>query len=154
MRASILLLALGLAACGPAEPPKHLRIPGADRGRGEALVLTLGCGACHVIPGVGGAIGRTGPPLAGWSGRSLIAGRIPNTPQNLVAWLLDPPALEPRTAMPALGLEEAQARDVAAFLYGLGPESSRVEPPASGLDPADIPRSRTLPGRGPFVSGG
>ena len=37
----------------------------------------------------------------------------------LTAWLRDPPALDPATAMPALGLSEPEAHDVAAYLYTL-----------------------------------
>jgi cytochrome c1 len=36
-----------------------------------------------------------------------------------VAWLLDPPQIDPLTAMPAPGISEAEARDVAAYLYRL-----------------------------------
>jgi cytochrome c1 len=44
---------------------------------------------------------------------------LPNTPQNLVAWIRDPPGIDPLTAMPASGMSEAEARDVAAYLYTL-----------------------------------
>jgi cytochrome c1 len=37
----------------------------------------------------------------------------------LSAWLRDPPAIDPATAMPNLGLSEAEALDVAAYLYTL-----------------------------------
>jgi cytochrome c1 len=47
----------------------------------------------------------------------LVAGELPNTPQNLVRWLENPPVIEPGTAMPNLGLSEQQARDIAAYLY-------------------------------------
>jgi cytochrome c1 len=36
-----------------------------------------------------------------------------------VAWIRNPPAIDPLTAMPASGLGEAAARDVAAYLYTL-----------------------------------
>jgi cytochrome c1 len=60
-----------------------------------------------------------GPPLTSWSRRTFIAGQIPNTPDNLVRWLRNPRAIEPGTAMPGLGLDDRQARDVAAYLYTL-----------------------------------
>jgi cytochrome c1 len=60
-----------------------------------------------------------GPPLTSWSRRTFIAGEVPNTPDNLVRWLRNPRAIEPGTAMPALGLDDRQARDVAAYLYTL-----------------------------------
>ena len=37
----------------------------------------------------------------------------------LTAWLRDPPALDPGTAMPAQGLSAPEAQDVAAYLYTL-----------------------------------
>lgn len=79
----------------------------------------FGCGGCHTIPGVDGASGMVGPPLASWSRRSYIAGNLPNTPENLIRWVMDPHVVEPGTAMPDVGLEEQQARDVAAYLYTL-----------------------------------
>lgn len=49
----------------------------------------------------------------------MIAGELPNTPDNLVRWIKDPKLVEPGTAMPDLGLSDEQARDVAAYLYTL-----------------------------------
>ena len=79
----------------------------------------FGCGGCHTVPGVNGASGMVGPPLGSWSRRSYIAGNLANTPENLVRWIMDPHAIEPGTAMPDVGLDEQQARDVAAYLYTL-----------------------------------
>jgi cytochrome c1 len=60
-----------------------------------------------------------GPPLIYLSQRTLIAGQLPNTPENLVRWIENPKAIERHTAMPDLGLTEDQAYDVAAYLYTL-----------------------------------
>lgn len=109
-----------LAAC--AETPESRLIAGADPERGLALIESQGCGACHQIPGVTWPRGQVGGPLAGFAERALIAGRHPNQPDVLVRWLRDPPALSPDTAMPASPLSEAQARDVAAYLYTLHDE--------------------------------
>ncbi|WP_184719904.1 c-type cytochrome [Caulobacter sp.] len=112
------LASAGLAACvekGPDGP----QIAGADPARGLTLVESHGCGACHVIPGVDWPRGQVGGSLKGFASRTLIAGKLPNQPDALVRWLRDPPALSPDTAMPATGLSEAQARDVAAYLYTL-----------------------------------
>jgi cytochrome c1 len=54
-----------------------------------------------------------------FSRRTYIAGELPNTVENLVRWVKDPPAVEPGTAMPKLGLSDQQALDVAAYLYTL-----------------------------------
>jgi cytochrome c2 len=109
---------------GFADEPNTLegsrQVPGGvpEQGR-QVLQSRYGCGACHVIPGVPGAQGQVGPPLSQFARRSLIAGRLPNSADNLVAWIRTPQALEPGTGMPDLGVSEADARDVAAYLYTL-----------------------------------
>jgi cytochrome c len=92
---------------------------GGDADRGKALILQFDCGSCHTIPGVRGARGLVGPPLLWFARRTFIAGLLPNSPANLVTWIRAPRSIEPRTAMPAVGLSEQQARDVAAYLYTL-----------------------------------
>lgn len=111
-----LCLAL-LAACGGhgAGTPAT----GGDAATGKRLVTQYQCGACHAIPEVPGAGGDAGPPLAQFGRLSYIANGIPNQPAQLTAWLIDPPAMKPGTAMPALGLTEQEARHMAAFLYTL-----------------------------------
>jgi cytochrome c1 len=37
----------------------------------------------------------------------------------MVRWIVNPPFIDPLTAMPATGITEAEARDVAAYLYSL-----------------------------------
>ena len=56
-------------------------------------------------------------PLADFWQRSYIAGRFPNLPEPLVAWIVNPPALVPGTRMPVMGVSEADARHMAAALY-------------------------------------
>lgn len=92
---------------------------GGSARRGKATIVAYGCGKCHTIPGIHGAKGVVGPPLAAVSRRTYIAGNFPNTPDNLVHWVMAPQIMKPRTAMPELGLSEPQARDVAAYLYTL-----------------------------------
>jgi cytochrome c2 len=89
----------------------------ADRGRAE--IARLQCGACHAIPGVRAARGAVGASLEGFARRPILAGKWPNQPEHLVAWLLDPPAMAPHTAMPAVVGDEQSARDIAAYLYTL-----------------------------------
>ena len=60
-----------------------------------------------------------GPPLTGLASRSLIAGKLVNTPDNLVLWLRHPKDVKPLTAMPDLGVNEPHARDMAAYLVTL-----------------------------------
>ncbi|WP_173977924.1 cytochrome c family protein [Magnetospirillum sp. UT-4] len=90
-----------------------------DPERGRAVIARYECGACHRIPGITGARGKVGPPLAGFARRAMIAGTLPNRPEALLAWLRDPPAQVKGTAMPALGLSEQEAGDAAAYLYTL-----------------------------------
>lgn len=78
-----------------------------------------GCHTCHLIPGVPGANSLVGPPLTAWAERQFIAGALPNRPNELIAWLQDPQAIEPQTAMPNLGATEQAARDMSAYLYTL-----------------------------------
>ncbi|MGR3496908.1 c-type cytochrome [Citreimonas sp.] len=93
-----------------------------DPVRGADLMVLHGCGSCHVIPGIRSAQGSVGPPLHDFASRGYIAGILPNDPGDLTRWLMDPPAFAPRTAMPALGLTEDEARDMAAYL--LNPRGS------------------------------
>lgn len=86
----------------------------------RALIAEHGCGACHVIPDVPGANGRTGPPLTAMARQSYVAGVLPNTPEDLARFIADPQAVDPRSAMPDLGLTLAEARRIAAFLYEVG----------------------------------
>jgi cytochrome c1 len=94
-------------------------ITGGDPVAGKAAIARRACGACHVIPGAPGARGAVGPPLTAFAGRTYIAGRLVNTPDNLTAWILDPKAVDPATAMPSMGMGPAEARDICAYLYTL-----------------------------------
>lgn len=64
------------------------------------------------------------PSAAGWrraglAGRALIAGKLANTPDNMVLWLRRTQEVKPLTAMPQLGVTEQDARDIAAYLSTL-----------------------------------
>jgi cytochrome c1 len=92
-------------------------ITGGDLTRASAIVRRFGCGGCHTIPGIGGADGQVAPSLAHLRLRVFIGGVARNTPENLVRWIVEPQALSPHSAMPPTGIGEADARDVAAYLY-------------------------------------
>ena len=119
MRALTLIAALlaTLAACGRDAPQRT--VAGGDAALGQRLVEQYQCGACHAIPGARGAGGQAGPPLGHFGKRSYIAGQFPNVANSLVAWLVDPPGMKPGTMMPALGMSQAEARHMAAYLYTL-----------------------------------
>jgi len=117
-RALLVVALLATAGCqGDRVDSQVPAATGGDAARGAALIRAVGCGRCHAIPGIRGADGAVGPPLQSFSRRTYIAGQLPNSPDNLVRWLVDPPAVEPGTAMPSLGLSAQQARDIAAYLY-------------------------------------
>ncbi|MEA2858007.1 MAG: cytochrome c [Methylobacteriaceae bacterium] len=87
--------------------------------RGADLIIANGCGTCHSIPSIAGARGNVGPPLDHIGTRVFIAGMLRNTPANMVRWLRNPQAIIPGNAMPNMNLNEAQARDITAYLAGL-----------------------------------
>ena len=96
-----------------------LYVPGASPDRGRELIQKYSCSACHTIPGVRDAAGKVGPRLDRMKEQIYVAGILPNTPQNLTFWITSPKTADPQTAMPELGISEVDARDIAAYLYGL-----------------------------------
>jgi cytochrome c1 len=102
------------AGCGDANrAPAGLQ---GDAARGRVALAQYGCRACHMIPGVTGSKVWVGRPLEEMARRPLIAGSLPNTQANLVRWIRDPQAIDPRTAMPVLGVSERDAIDMSAYL--------------------------------------
>ncbi len=118
-----LLLAGGLfgtSGCvGGATPRGYSIQTGGDAVHGARLISQYDCGSCHTIPGIPRANGLVGPPLMMFGRRTFIAGEVPNTPDNLEQWLRDPQSIESGTAMPKLGVDHEQAKDIAAYLYTL-----------------------------------
>ena len=91
----------------------------ADSARGKIALQQYACVSCHVIPGVVAANNPVGPSLAAIGSRKYLAGVLPNTSDNMVRWLRAPQQVAPNTAMPDLGVTQADARDMAAFLETL-----------------------------------
>ncbi|PYO03263.1 MAG: cytochrome c oxidase subunit II [Candidatus Rokuibacteriota bacterium] len=92
--------------------------PAGDAAAGQTVYASKACVGCHTIRGV--SAGVIGPDLTHFgSRRTLAAGLLPNTPENLVAWLRTPDAVKPGVKMPSLGLSEADARAVATYLLSL-----------------------------------
>jgi len=114
-----LAFALALSACGQEERRGAEEMTGGDVSRGLEAIRRRGCGSCHTIPGVEGADSLVGPPLDRVASRTYIAGVLTNSPDNMIRWLRDPPGVDRLTAMPALGLTEQEARDIASYLYTL-----------------------------------
>jgi cytochrome c oxidase subunit II len=107
-------------APAPANPPQPAP-GGGDPAVGAQLIVQKGCVGCHTIPGIPLATGTIGPNLGGVASRNRIAGgAVPNNgPQDLKAWIMDPPALKPGTIMPNLGLTDQEATNIVAYLETL-----------------------------------
>ena len=111
---ALVLAAILLAGCGNAN-----RAPAGtlgDAARGRIALAQYGCRACHMIPGVTGSKVYVGRPLEEMARRPIIAGTLPNNQANLVRWIRNPQAIDPRTAMPVLGVSERDAVDMSAYL--------------------------------------
>jgi mono/diheme cytochrome c family protein len=90
-----------------------------DPRRGKMAIRQYACTTCHLVPGIVGPHAPVGPPLERIATREYIAGMLPNTAENMLRWLKRPQEVNPRTAMPDLGVTERDARDMAAYLYTL-----------------------------------
>lgn len=85
---------------------------------GKAIYARSACVGCHTIRGV--SAGVLGPDLTTFGGRKTLgAGLVANTVENVAAWVRNPSALKPGVKMPALGLTDAEARAVATYLLSL-----------------------------------
>ncbi len=115
MRLAALLLLPVLFGCGEPPPPAL----GGDPENGKLLLRQFACGSCHAIPGVAAAHGKVGPPLEGVASRVYLAGILPNTPERMAAFIRAPHKADPKTAMPDMGVTDAHARDMVAYLYTL-----------------------------------
>lgn len=113
------LTAVVLAACDDIDTVPARHIVGSTPERGAVLMVENGCPACHTVPGVPGPRGKVGPPLEGFAERVYIAGTFPNSPENLVRWIMNSPAMLPATAMPDMQIGSTDARNIAAYLYTL-----------------------------------
>ncbi len=108
-----------ISACRDSTESRPLTVSAGDPAKGKSHMTRYGCGSCHVIPGVRGADSLVGPPLSAFGRRSLVAGTLPNSGENLARWIQDPPAFRPGTGMPDLGVSEREATDMAAYLHTL-----------------------------------
>ena len=120
-RGAIVLVALaaGVTACSHSEADARALTNGGDATRGRELMRTYGCGSCHTIPRVPGAESTVGPSLAGEATRAYVAGVTPNTPENMIRWIMNPPSIDDKTARPNLHVNATDARDIAAYISTL-----------------------------------
>jgi cytochrome c len=116
----VAVLAFLGTSCSEAPSPPPRTVTGGDPDRGLAAIEDYGCVSCHVVPGAARAESAwVGPPLTRFARRGYIAGVLINNEDNLVRWIMDPKSVDRRTAMPDLDVGEAEARDIAAYLYSL-----------------------------------
>lgn len=104
-----------LMACRQASADRH-QPDAAAAERGRAVIERVQCAACHVIPGIDWPRGKLGPSLERIDQQGLIAGRLPNTPENLASFIRNAPGHKPGTVMPAMPIDGREARDVAQYL--------------------------------------
>ncbi|MBV9396359.1 MAG: c-type cytochrome [Bryobacterales bacterium] len=111
--------ALILLGCGGASNRNARDADRVDPDSGRTKIAEYGCGACHTIPGIPGAHGQVGPPLAGIAQRQYVAGLLPNDASNLQKWIENPHSVNPNTLMPNLGVTPQDASSISMYLYTL-----------------------------------
>ena len=95
--------------------------PRSDLAReGRELFLSIGCGACHRVRGIG-AEGSIGPELTHIGSRRTIgAGMLPNNVGALAGWIADAQALKPGIGMPPFRILDGESLNtLAAYLASL-----------------------------------
>jgi cytochrome c oxidase subunit 2 len=87
--------------------------------RGRDVFMQARCAGCHAIRGTDAA-GQAGPDLTHIAARSTIgAGTLPNTAENLAAWIQDPQRVKPGNQMPANPLPADDLQALVAYLETL-----------------------------------
>jgi cytochrome c2 len=117
MKRWILLVLMAAALAGCSKHTKVDPLSGGNPQAGKQLLDRYGCAACHEIKGVNQARSQVGPSLKEIRDASYVAGVLPNSADNLEKWIMHPREIDPKTAMPDLGVTRAEARDRAAYLY-------------------------------------
>jgi putative membrane protein len=107
------------AGCGNNYERVAREMTGGEPTRGPQAIRKYGCDTCHVIPGVLTADATVGPPLTQIAQRAYLAGRIDNTPENMIKWIRHPHSIDDKTLMPEMGVSLQDGRDIAAYLYTL-----------------------------------
>jgi cytochrome c oxidase subunit II len=86
---------------------------------GRNLFLSLSCVNCHTVKGTAAA-GTFGPDLTHLMSRETLAsGVVPNTLENLRAWVKDPQAVKPGNLMPDMQLNPHELDEVVSYLSSL-----------------------------------
>lgn len=86
---------------------------------GQAVFMRSTCVMCHTIAGTE-AGARLGPDLTHLASRGMIAsGTLPNTPQYLAAWIVDPQRFKKGANMPPTPLSSTDLNALMAYLETL-----------------------------------
>lgn len=112
LSATLALVAVALLVAAALPWPGWTGRATADPAYGRALFSAKGCASCHyhaTIAGSGTFSGGTGGPPS-------FTTAYPGDPVYLAAWLRNPQAIKPTTAMPNLGLQEDEIAALIAFL--------------------------------------
>ncbi len=97
--------------------PPQAAAPNPQYAEGEKLFTAKGCIACHSLVAVNAPKGMIGPNLANVGARSYIAaGTLKNTDENLAHWIRDPQGIKKGVLMPNLGVTQAEAQALVAYL--------------------------------------
>lgn len=87
--------------------------------QGSQLFVQRGCISCHTVLERRTAP-RPGPDLSHIGSRtSIAAGVLPNNREAMMRWLMHPELVKPGNLMPNLGLDEAEALALAAYMETL-----------------------------------
>jgi cytochrome c oxidase subunit II len=87
--------------------------------QGQRVFFDSGCSLCHAISGTPAAA-SVAPDLSHLaSRRTLAAGALANTPENLRQWIENPQRHKPGNHMPVVGLEPQQLDALVAYLGSL-----------------------------------
>lgn len=130
----------GFQAPAPGPRPSDTRIA-----EGKQLFLERACTGCHTFGNLDTKV--TAETLKGAGpGAGLAINlrfvRDRTRPDALVDWLLDPKVFEPKTLMPAVGLDRAAAEKIRDFLFwgdpALEPTPPEVEPPEPKILPREV----------------
>jgi len=81
---------------------------------GASLFITKSCWACHREYS-----STTCPSLVNFSQKPLIAGKVPNTRENLRKWLKKPSSIKKGTRMPNLGLADEEIELLIEYIQTL-----------------------------------
>jgi cytochrome c oxidase subunit 2 len=85
----------------------------------RSTFLSLNCINCHTVSGTAAA-GTFGPDLSHVMSRTTLgAGVLPNTPENLHAWVKDPQAIKHGNLMPNMQLNPRELDEVVTYLASL-----------------------------------